>query len=329
MTATPASSDDVPRIVQIAMCSTNVVRTVQFFSEGLGFVESGREGLWGAMLAQTQGLGDDMACIIWWMTGAQPFMQLEIFQHTDPVPSALPHDWRPSDLGWVRWGCAVPDFDAVLARLAALNVEPIAAPVRLAGRRRMAVRIPFVGTVLEIIEDDPDSGGALPRVVYATLSVADLDAARRFWGGSMQVADSPSGTLHGPGPEALWGLDGADVERSLLPMHDCWLELVQYRSPVPRRREGYRLCDQGMQNIGIGFRTFAPLRALADRMEAAGGTLVLPRDVEAGNLCGNYARTPDGHSFEAMAVPPAWDETLGFTSASRWLKARLQSREPV
>jgi hypothetical protein len=52
------------------MCSTNVVRTVQFFSDGLGFVESGREGLWGPMIAQTQGLGDDMACIIWWMTGA-------------------------------------------------------------------------------------------------------------------------------------------------------------------------------------------------------------------------------------------------------------------
>jgi catechol 2,3-dioxygenase-like lactoylglutathione lyase family enzyme len=325
----PESAETPPHLVQIAMCSTNVVRTVQFFSEGLGFVESGREGLWGQMIAQTQGLGDDMACIIWWMTGAQSFMQLEVFQHAEPLPAPLPEDWRPSDLGWVRWGCAVPDFDGVLTSLRALNVRPIAPPRAFGGRRRMAVRIPHVETVLEIFEDEPNAERPqLPRVVYATLSVPDLEPARRFWTESMLVAESKEGTLHTPDMEALWGLDGAELWRCVLPMHECWLELVQYRSPAPRARANYRLCDQGMQKIGIGYRRFEPLRAMADRMANAGVELTLPPQVEDGDLSGNYATTPDGFSFEAMAVPPAWDQTLGFRSASTWLKAKLASRNP-
>jgi catechol 2,3-dioxygenase-like lactoylglutathione lyase family enzyme len=325
----PETAHTPPQLVQIAMCSTNVVRTVQFFSEALGFVESGREGLWGRMIAQTQGLGDDMACIIWWMTGAQSFMQLEIFQHFDPIPAPLPSDWQPSDLGWVRWGCAVPDFDGVLTRLAALNVHPIAPPRHFGGRRRMAVRIPHVGTVLEIIEDGPGAEASqLPRVVYATLSVPDLETARRFWTKSMLVSQAREGVLHTRDMETLWGLDDAELSRCVLPMHECWLELVQYRSPAPRARANYRLCDQGMQNIGIGYRRFEPLRAMADRMAKGGVEVELPRKMGDGDLSGNYASTPDGFSFEAMAVPPAWDQTLGFESASTWLKVKLAHRNP-
>jgi hypothetical protein len=77
-------------------------------------------------------------------------MQLDIVQHAEPTPKRLPEDWRPSDLGWVRWGCAVSDFDGVVARLAAMNVHPIAPPGEFGGVRRMAVRIPYVETLLSL-----------------------------------------------------------------------------------------------------------------------------------------------------------------------------------
>ena len=145
----------------------------------------------------------------------------------------------------------------------------------------------------------------------------------------MQAGEAPPATLHTDAMEALWGLEGADLSRCVMPLHDCWLELVQYRSPAPRGRgPQYRLCDQGMQNIGIGYRDFAPLRAMADRMEPLGTSLALPREVGDGDLCGNYATTPDGFSFEAMPAAPPWDETLGFRPASRGLKAKLASRDP-
>jgi catechol 2,3-dioxygenase-like lactoylglutathione lyase family enzyme len=315
---------DTPHLIQIAICSTNIVRTVQFLSEGVGFAEAGREALWGPAIAQTQGLGDDAACVIWWLTGCQEFKQIEVFQHTDPPPAPLPEDWRPSDLGWVSWGCAVPDFDSVVTRLAAMSVQPISPPRVYAGRRRMAVRIPHVGTIMEIIEDAPCSDApAGPRIVHATLSVQDLAAARGFWVKSLAARECDPETLHTLQMEELWGLEGAQNERCVMQMHDCYLELVEYRSPEPRARSGRRLCDQGMQNIGIGFRDFGPLRAFADRAEHAGARLEMPREHERDAPCGNYATTPDGFSFEAFSLPLSWDEVLGFRAITSGLKARL------
>jgi hypothetical protein len=323
----PKSDETTPHLIQIAMCSTNIVRTVQFLSEGLGFVESGREGLWGPSIAQTQGLVDDAACIIWWLTGAQEFMQIEVFQHTDPVPAPLPADWRPSDLGWVRWGCAVPRFDETLACLEKMNVHPVAPPQDFGGRKRMAVRIPHVGTIVEIIEDEPRSeSSGLPRVVYATLSVPDLSAARTFWTSALAAPECAPDTLHTRPMEELWGLGTAELSSYVLPMHDRFLELVEYKTPTPRARANYRLCDEGMQNIGIGFRRFELLRALADRMEQAGTRLEVPRKHEIDAPSGNYAMTPEGYSLEAIFVPTSWDDALGFKPITNGLKSRLSAR---
>jgi hypothetical protein len=43
----------------------------------------------------------------------------------------------------------------------------------------------------------------------------------------MLATESKEGTLHMPDMEALWGLDGGELSRCVLPMHECWLELVQ------------------------------------------------------------------------------------------------------
>src|SRR3954447_17818848 len=109
---------EVPRIVQLALCTTDLPSTVRRYVEVFGFADAGGRVFWGPRLAGIQGLGDDAATVLWWMVGRQDLVQLEVFHHTLPPIRPRPPDWRASDHGWSAFAIAVPDFDAVLERLA-------------------------------------------------------------------------------------------------------------------------------------------------------------------------------------------------------------------
>src|SRR4051812_33707855 len=169
----------MPQICQIALCSADLPRSVQLYSEALGFAEAGSKTLWGQRVAQIQGLGDDAAFMLWWLVGRQDFVQLEPFNPTTPRQRRVAAARRPSDLGWSRFGVAVPDFDAALERLAGLGVEPLAPPLVHDGLRRAAFRDPYAGVVVELMEEGPALPGGIrprfydlvPALVYAAISV--------------------------------------------------------------------------------------------------------------------------------------------------------------
>src|SRR5438067_11363885 len=206
----------VPQLCQIAMCTADMPRSVRVYSEGLGFAESGGRLLWGERVARIQALptGDETAFTLWWLVGRQDFVQLELFTHATPPVRPLPADWRPSDLGWARFGVTVPDFDAALERLRALGVEPLTDPVEHDGLRRVCFREPGAEVIVELLEDGAAVPGGIrprhfdlvPAVVYAAVSVADLERARRFFLDTMGLVEEPETVLHAPEHEALWGL---------------------------------------------------------------------------------------------------------------------------
>ena len=228
------------QLCQIALCTSDLPQSVRLYTEGLGFAEAGTRVLWGERIAQIQQLGDDTAFTISWLVGRQDMVQLELFHHTVPPQRARLGERGPADLGWVRFGVVVPDFDAVVERLAGLGIEPLSEPRAVDGLRRLAFTDPHVGCVVEVFEEGTATPGGIrprfydlvPAVVYVTLSVADLDEARRFYVDALGLEEEPDTVLHEPEDESVWGLDDVRRQSFVARGGDVYLEVVQYEEPT-------------------------------------------------------------------------------------------------
>jgi catechol 2,3-dioxygenase-like lactoylglutathione lyase family enzyme len=308
-----------PRVVQVAMCSADLPHTLRLYTEVFGFADAGGRAFWGPWLG-VQALGPDAAALVWWLVGRQDFVQLEVFHHTSPAQRPLPEDWRPSDHGWVRWGLAVPDFDAALERLRAMGIEPLGEPAERDGLQRVCFRDPDVGVIVEMMEDgEALPGGIRPRhydlvpaIVYAAISVADLGRARAFFVDTLGLAEEYPDLLHDDELQSLWGLGGASCERFVVRGGDIYIEVVRYDDPAGRPRPaGSRLSDQGLMNVAAGSRDRADLERLYERIVAGG---YRPNaELMPGSAGGTYLEDADGNSFEVLAVPREFDPLFGFT----------------
>jgi catechol 2,3-dioxygenase-like lactoylglutathione lyase family enzyme len=143
------------QLFQIALVTSDLPGSVRLYAEAFGFRNAGGQCSWAS---RVQGIGPEARHVMWWLIGSQSFFQLEIFQYSRPESRLLPPDRRPCDHGWVRFGIGVGDFDRCLAALEAHGIAPIAAPVTLAGRRRLAFRDPYAGAVVEVIETEAGEG---------------------------------------------------------------------------------------------------------------------------------------------------------------------------
>ena len=312
-----------PQLAQLALCSSDIAATVRLYTEAFGFADAGARVHWGRHLARVHRLGEDATCMTWWMVGRQDLVQLEIFHHVQPPQRPAPADRRASDLGWVRWGVALPDFDFALTRLARFGVEPVTEPIVHSGLRRVCIRDPGTGVFVELLEEGPATPGGVrtrdatlvPAVVYATLSVPDLATAREFYVDVVGLDEDRSTVLHTVGMEALWGLEGASRETVLLRAGDCFLELVQYSDPVGRPASG-RLSDQGFMNGGVMVRERRDFDAILARAAARG----LDPHVEPADRPNTEAYLPDGTGslVEVMLVPREYEAEYGFVARPRF-----------
>ena len=307
-----------PQLSQVALCTADAPFSARVLSEGVGFADAGVRFHWGERLAQIQALGDDARCTLAWLVGRQDLVQVELFHHTEPAQKRLPADWRPSDLGWVRFGVAVPDFDATLERPAALGVQPLTAPLLHDGLRRVALREPGSLVVVELMEEGPGLPGGIrprfydltPAIVYAAISVPDLTEARRFFFDGIGLAEEAETTLHVPAHEALWGLPDARAQRVVARAGDAYVEIVRYDDPPGRPHpDGYLLSDQGFMNGAFGFRDQKPLNEVFERLVAAGYVPNRERPEGAG---GTYVNDGQGNTAELLICPREPDDSFGF-----------------
>ena len=306
-----------PRFAQIALCTTDVPRSVQLYSEVFGFADAGGRALWGERIARMQGLGDDCAFVFWWLVGRQDLMQLELFHHTTPPQRAAP-DRAPNDHGWSRFGIAVPDFDLVLGRLDALGIELLSEPLVLDGLRRACFRDPYAGVLVEVLEEGSATPGGIrprfydlvPAVVYAAISVPDLDVARRFFVETLGLAEEPQTVLHPPELEALWGLEGATRESFVARGGDVYLEVVRYDEPAGRPlSDAHLLSDRGFMNVALGYREPEAVAATHEKVIANGyrDNFRLPQSTG-----GTYVNDDQGNTLELLLVARELDAALGF-----------------
>ena len=309
------------RMMQVALNSSDLPGSLRLFSEVFGFANAGAQAGWGEMM-RIQGFEPSARMLVWWMVGRQQSMQLEIFHHVEPAQRPLPADWTPADHGWTRFGIGVPDFDKTLAALAAAGVKTITGPAGSPGRRRVAFRDPHAGVVIEIIEEhDGLSPGVRrrhfdlePFIVYAAVSVSDLDRSRDFFG---RIVGLPliDNHLHAPEDEALWGLAGGERESFLADTGDMLIEVVEYRQPRGRRkRADYRLSDQGIMNIALRSTEKARVQAIIDRTLAEDRSAITAI-VSGEAALGTYIQATD-RELELVAASLDADPWMGLVPAS-------------
>ena len=268
------STDDGPDpgVAQFAVSASDMPRAAQLYCDVLGCLKAGGLLIWGDFLATLQKVPDPAAAL-WWVIDRQDFVQLEVWGYTRPVPRPLPLDWRPSDIGYTRMSFHVDDFDAVVARIPTVGAATITPPQGPDGDRRVCIR-DHDGFITEIMERDPLTDVRPPRwpesgcaIRAVSLSVPDLDKARRFWVETLSLEVVDPTRLHTPEMESLWGLPGARSETLLLRAGDQLIELQQYSDPAPRPRPlGYLLSDVGILNIALGYRTREAFTAAFTRL---------------------------------------------------------------
>jgi catechol 2,3-dioxygenase-like lactoylglutathione lyase family enzyme len=304
---------------QIALNSVDLAATLRLYSEVFGFSNAGAQVGWGESLV-IQGLEPTGQALVWWMIGRNPRTQFEIFHHTGPKLRSLPEDWSPADHGWVRFGIAVSDIDDVRNKLAERGIEAIAGAGTRWGLQHFAIRDPHCGIVIEIWQDGPELPGRLDRkqgdpdpiILYATTSVPDIAAARRFYGEIVGMPILPLDTLHTESDEALWGLADAQREGFVVDGEHGMIEVVKYRSPTATPRDdSYRLSDQGIMNIGFFSRDNAPVRAVVERLDAE---LRPPRFLTTGaGVLGIYLNQP-AREIELLSCPAEVEPYIGFAN---------------
>ena len=307
-------------LVQVALCTSDMPRTIRTFVEVVGLDNAGGRPRWGERASRMQelGTGDHTYAMLWWLIGRQAFGgQVELFTHTSPPQRPRPAGWRPSDLGWTRFGVLVPDFDTILERLQAFGIPTLTEPVEYRGYRRVCFRETGSDVIVELIEEDPSlpaaaagSGDPRPALAYVAASVRDLDAFRRQFAEIVGMAELPPDAIHEPAHEALWGLAGAQREVAVFDGGDVLLEAVRYDEPEARPApDDALLSDQGLMNIAIGYRDRASLAADVAAAEAVGARSTVEIPDSSGST---YLRLDDRLSVEMLLVPPDLDEHFGY-----------------
>jgi hypothetical protein len=306
-----------PVLAQIAMCTSDMPRTIRRFIDVFRFADGRGDLLWGPWLAQLQDLGQpDTTATIWWLCSRQTLFQLEFFQHTDPVPRPQGEAWTPADLGWSRFGIAVPDFDATLLRLDAHGIETFTEPSTIAGVRRVAYQDPDIGCIIEVLEEGPELPGGVrdrffdvePAIVYVAASVTSLDTTKALFTGCANLPEVGADLLHADGDDALWGLPDATADRAVLQAGTIFIELNQYRAPVPRHTDRL-ISDLGLSHVAVGYRERKHLLSLADALGDAGFRFT--RELSEGTNS-TYIFGPDRLPLELLALPQDRDPQVGF-----------------
>lgn len=302
---------------QVGLNTSDLAGTVRLYADIFGLANGGTQIGWGDM-RRIQELDTGGQNIAWWLIAAQRQMQLEIFSFSNPLSRPQPDDWSPADHGWVRMGMVVTDFDRVLEGIARVKIRPLAPVNGDVGNRRVAIRDPYVGIIVEIIEDGSTVAGN-PRerrygldtaILYATHSVADLTDARGFYENVLGLPILPLETLHRPQHEALWGLTGAQRDGFVVQAGDGYLEVVSYTEPRGRRkRPDYLLSDQGIMNVGLLTRDTAVVRGVIDKLDAEGKP---PKNLVSGgeHFLGTYIND-HGREVEIVAAPEEADAAIG------------------
>lgn len=313
-----------PFVCQVAFVALDGRRLRKWYQQVFGFLPAGGTFFAGPLTTRVQGI-PRVANVCRWLVDSKDLFQVEIFQYWSPRAKPRPPDERVCDIGYSRVGLHVADLDRAVQDLFSAGVSPLTGPLGPRGKRRVCVRDPE-GNLLEVMEDDPLEGTGPPKarpdvpvtVRTVTLSVPDLASARRTWMDAFGFDEARETVLHQPEHESLWGLEGAQREAVVLDGGGILVELVEYRKPSGRPRpEGRRICDQGIMNIALGFRSVRDFdHAFARACRCGCRPNGAPLDIGIFKVM--YVTDPQGFSVELLYPRPWAFRLTGFQPKPFW-----------
>ncbi len=301
-----------PQVVQVALCSADLPRTVATLTD-LGCKDAGGRVVSGPLLARVQELGHDASAVIWWLVSDAEFFQWEIFSHTVPAQRQNASNKTPFDIGWTRIGIATDDLTHALAvcrrRGAQILCESHISSVD--GRLRSLLRERTTGVYWELIQRSvPLQLG--PQVEFVTLSVTDIEQSLPLYREAFGF-DTTDGIHTREDDAFLYGVENVDANYAVLNSWPVKVEIVSYKEPQGRcLSSDYRLSDQGFMHIAVGYRSMDALRKISEEVVGCGGRLTEP--LPDGQAGGTYVVNVDGLSIELFAAPASMDAEFGFTS---------------
>lgn len=296
--------------IQFGLNTSDMAATLRLYSEAFGFRNAGGQGIWGNTIG-IQGLPPEARATMWWMVGAQPFFQLEIFQHTNPPQRPRPQGWRACDHGWVRFGVFVADLDAAIASVRSHGLELSGDGRGPDGSRRCALFDPYIAAFIELREKP---GLEAAEVIYGAASVSDLDRAKEYYRDVLGFELGPIEELHTPEDEALWGLAGAKREGFIVRSGDVLLEILRYDDPAGKPRPAdHRASDQCFFNAAFGSHERSEIAGALARVQASGTGSV--NVLEKAEVLAAYINEAERES-EISFIDPAMMEAFGFMPAT-------------
>lgn len=305
------------RLGQIAFSVNDHRDTVSWYTDLFGFVDAGSDSFAGPIVEKIVGVSG-VHLSAWWLIGRQDAFQLEFFKVKSPPVRQRDRAWRPCDIGYTMLGIHIQDFDALLHRLQARSCAPLTEPIGSAGERRICLIDPN-GVLVEVMEKDPlplDSAGIEgPAVRFVTMSVPDLDEARRFAMEGLGLVEAETGQLHNASHEALWNMAGARRRQATFDAGSLFLEIVQYQEPAGEPWPiDYRITDVGILNVAYLYEKRWQLSELFRRAVLAGFRPNMPKLADLGPVLVMYGADPLGFSIELVQIAREHFPDTGFTA---------------
>src|SRR4051794_27974966 len=192
-----AVSLDGARLFHINVNCSDLDRSRRFYTEGLGLTIGAHTAPEVAQAGTAFGLDRARwdASILLGPRGYDGGA-IDLLQWHEPTPTGAPPAGI-TETGFQRLGIRVPDLDAAIDRVRALDAaiwsEPFAHALNGGGEIRLVVVSDPDGTAIELIE------GAAPSVSFVAITCRDLDRSRDFYVslGFREVARYPSENVDG------------------------------------------------------------------------------------------------------------------------------------
>jgi len=218
-----------PRIIGIALITTDLARACAFYEQALGFdlVSSAR---YGSAEVATLRLGEEMLHLV----------------HPDRLGRTYPEPQAANDPWFQHFAIAVSDAATAFERLSRMPFTPISrgGPILLPPSSGSVIAYKFRDTdghPLELSQFPDDrwtrrrtAPGVFLGIDHTAIGVSDLDLSLAFYSGTLGFELTARGVNTGPSQDALDGLSSTQVEIAVLSPPSSkgpHLELLHYLSP--------------------------------------------------------------------------------------------------
>jgi len=142
------------------------------------------------------------------------------------------------------------------------------------------------------------------RMHHVGISVSNIENTIAFYRDNFGMEElTPIFPFDSPDHSAIMGLEGAAGKMSVIRGGDVTLELFQFDSPAPAKRDpNYPVADHGYSHFGFAIDD---IDEAYERLSAAGVRFHSPVIAFPGGIRALYARDPDGYVFELIEEPKA------------------------